>query len=252
MLANSGPGEDLTRNVGKNMAAISYPPVSLTKLECMGDWTRLDPGSSVVVFNPWGLLPRSRGGGAGAFAYFFSRTLGEQGVGARAASRLALEGFCEELQILAWSDKNVPLPDAMQRSLVKANQLVVQFGKDMGSHGSLLVGCVGLIIKEGVALVGRHGLGSVLLHRGERSFPFEESVVLHVAGKESVAAKSIKSPLGAANGLRSEIISVRLQSGDLVGVHVGEGSVTSIREVVPIGCRKGGLCVSVGPQSIFI
>jgi hypothetical protein len=234
------------------MAAISYPNLALTKLDCLGDWGRLDPGSSVVVFNPWGLLPRSRGGGAGAMAYFFARTLAEQGVGARAASRLALEGFCEELQRVTVSDQDVPLPDAMQQSLLKANEFVVQFGKDMGSHGSMLVGCIGLIIRDGIALVGRHGLGSAVLHRGERSFPFEESNVPHIAGKEPVATSSLQSPLGVASGLKSDIISVRLQPGDLVGVHVAASPAMSIREVVPIGCRKGGMVVSVGPESLLV
>lgn len=239
-------------NTGINMTAISYPNSALTKLECLGDWVRLDPGSSVVVFNPWGTVPRSRGGGAGALAYFFSRTLGEQGVGARAASRLALEGFCEELQRVSLSEQDVPLPDAIQKSLLKANEFVVQFGKDMGSHGSMLVGCIGLIIRGGVAVVGRQGLGSALLHRGERSFPFVESPVSHVGGSDVGATSSSESPLGAASGLKSDIVSVRLQPGDLVGIHVGAGPVASIREIVPSGCRKGGLCVSVGPESTFV
>jgi len=234
------------------MAAISYPNTALTKLECLGDWGKLEPGSSVVVFNPWGLVPRSRGGGAGALAYFFSRTLGEQGVGARAASRLALEGFSEELQRLSVSEQDVPLPDAIQQSLLKANEFVVQFGKDMGAHGSMLVGCIGLVIRGGLAVVGRQGLGCALLHRGERSFPFVESSVPQIAGRDVVGTSSSQCPLGAASGLKGDIVSVRLQPGDLVGVHVGTEPVTSIREIVPAGCRKGGLCVSVGPESVFV
>ena len=231
-------------------AEISYPPVALTKLDCMGDWGRLDPGASVLVFNPWGLLPpRLR---AGALAYFFARTLGEQGVGARAASRLALEGFSEELQRIVISDSDVLLPESMQRSLVKANEFVVQFAKDMGSHGALLVGCIGMIVRDGMAIVGRHGLGSAVLHRGDRSFPFEDSMSKQIARGEESAENSLQSPLGLANGLKSDIVSVRLQAGDLVGVHVGTTQVTSIRDIVPNGCRKGGLCVSVGPESVFI
>jgi hypothetical protein len=238
--------------LGRNMAAISYPDSGLTKLECLGDWGRLESGSSVVVFNPWGLLPRSRGGGAGSLAYFFARTLGEHGVGARAASRLALEGFREELERIATREQDIPLPDAIQQSLLKANEFIVQFGKDMGSHGSMLVGCIGLIMRGGMAVVARQGLGGALLHRGERSFPFVESPLPKGAGSESDSVSLSQGPLGAASGLKSDIISVRLQPGDLVGIHVGSDPVASIREIVPAGCRKGGLCVSVGPESVFV
>jgi hypothetical protein len=212
---------------------------SFTKMDCVSDWGRLDQDAAVFAFNPWGLVPN----GAGSLAYFYANTVGSVRVGTRAANKLALEGFRDQLiELVSSHVGSVDVASLMQGALSKSNELVNIFSKEMGGNDRVLVGCIALIIRHGVAVVGRNGIGGAVLQRGERCFNFES--------KEGSSVSVV--PLGRDDHFQGDIVSVALNPGDLIGIGVSNHKVPSIQRILSTDLSKGGICVSVGARSIFV
>jgi hypothetical protein len=253
------------------MQQLLSPKPNLTKMECLGTWERLDPRVSVVVFNPWGGTSRL---GAGCLAYFYAKSQADGSVGARASSRLALEGFRDELlrtnQPLISHVQQEPCPSEgealgssiatiLHRCIAIAHERVTQFSREMGAGGSLPVVAVSMLICNQEVVIARCGAGDACLTRGGGDFPFFATTFGVKQEEQMHQAASL--PLGSKGSLKCEVVSVKLFPGDMISIRVdglGSSKVQSQFQkldndrILEGGFKSGGLGVAIGPECLLV
>lgn len=196
---------------------------SLTKIDC--DFFRgsaAPPGrASFVAINPTA-KPGS--------LVMAGTQVGDDGIKAQVACRLALEHFVEGVLDFYSTAKNSLMPSdptvsILEAGFKRANRTVFDFSQKMLASGKLASSLIGVVLDGAAVSVGRVGVGGAYVYRGGEPAPFLDPIV--------------KEPrmLGVESTVQVQLASLTLEPDDEVIVLSRELSAVEAGSMA--GCIKG-------------